>query len=128
MNDIKNLGLIFGDSIVIEDYYQKLKSIFIKQLSDPTTGLFLDIGALPTSPLDIKSAVVKWLISVNLERIKQHQEPVFDLRLVLKCPVWNFVKPPLRRIQLTPEKMFNQKTKSGQGFNSAPKIKGINKR
>jgi hypothetical protein len=127
MNDIKNLGLVFANPDIVEEYYHKLKGIFLTSVQDPKLGFILDISALPTSPLDIKSAVIKWLISVNLDRIKGHQEPIVDLQLVLKCPVWKIVKPPLRRLVLTPEKLFNSHSRAGN-INKGPKVKGINKR
>lgn len=106
MND-KELGII--EPLLVEKFYKEQRAIFVHDLEKPDSkGLILDLDALPTKPAGLKEAVIRWLISVNLTRLRNDEEPLVTLSLVLKCPVWKIVNPPLKRITLTKEKMFNK--------------------
>lgn len=110
MNDLNQLGRLSSDPQLVEQYFGKLKAIFVHTLeSKPNTkGLVLDLNGLPTAPVNLKDVVIKWLISVNLDRLRDNKEPIITLELVLKCPVWKLVRPPFRYVQLKPEKLLNQ--------------------
>jgi len=87
----------------IEEHYTKLKGILLN-----TSGLFLDLNALPTTPHNLKEIFIKWLIQVNLQRIEQGLDPIVTPSLVAKCPLWAVVPPPFRNMQLTKTGMFNK--------------------
>ena len=120
--ELKKLGIVFEEPELIETYYSSLKGIFVAGLSTPDQqGMILDLNSLPAGPIDFKGAVIRWLISVNLPRIKQGQDPIFPISLVRMCPVWRVVRMPIRVIKLTKEGSFNKpsiktaskKTKAG---------------
>lgn len=95
--------------MLVEHFYESMRAIFVHDLEQPDSrGLLLDLNSLPTKPEGLKEAVIKWLISVNLTRIRGGEDPIVTLDLVLKCPVWKIVRPPLKRVKLTKEKLFNQ--------------------
>jgi len=75
-------------------------------------GLFLDLDSLPHQPFPFKELFIRWLISINKERISKG-EPIFvNRQIVLACPLWKIVKCPLKKIKLTQESMFNRPTSS----------------
>lgn len=119
--DLKALGIALGNPELVAAHYARLKGVFVQQVSQLSqNGLILDLDALPTEPLDLKGAVIKWLISVNLSRISAGQEPLITLPLVLKCPVWRVHPPPFKRISLTKEGTFNKPTVKTIGKKQLP--------
>ena len=110
-NQLEDLGIKLLEPMLVEHYYKDLRGIFVHDLGSPDSqGLILDLSAIPEKPPGIKEAVVKWLIAVNLTRLKGGEEPIITLKLVLQCPVWKIVRPPLKRLTLTKEQMFNKPT------------------
>lgn len=108
-DELKKLGIAFQDPMLVEKYYQNLKGIFISGLSNPDIqGMFLDLNSLPAAPYNFKEIVIKWLVYVNLPRILKGQDPIISLGLVLQCPIWKVIKPPIQKITLTKEAMFGK--------------------
>lgn len=108
-NQLEDLGIKLLEPMLVEHYYSMVHGIFVHDLGQPDDrGMILDLDALPTKPPGIKEAVIRWLIAVNLTRLKGNEEPIITLKLVLQCPVWKIVRPPLKRLTLTKEKMFNK--------------------
>jgi|ERR1035437_9213344 hypothetical protein len=109
MNQLEDLGIKLLEPMLVEHFYTDQRAIFVHDLGKPDDrGLILDLDALPTKPPGIKEAVIRWLISVNLTRLNGGEEPIVTLQLVLKCPVWKIVRPPLKRLTLTKEGLFNK--------------------
>lgn len=105
MDDLEQLGIMPAE---VEKYLLSLRSIFVHSLKNqPMNGLILDLNYLPTAPVNFKDAVIKWLISVNLDRLRTGDEPILTLDLVLRCPVWKLVNPPLRKINMKQESLLN---------------------
>lgn len=126
-NQLEDLGIKLLEPMLVEHYYSLVHGIFVHDLEQPDDkGLILDLDALPTKPPGIKEAVIKWLIAVNLTRLKGGEDPIITLKLVLKCPVWKIVRPPLKRLTLTKESMFNKPKVTTLG-KKAP-VGSINKR
>ena len=126
-SDLDKVDLQITQPMLVEHFYAKLRGIFLHDLSQPTsTGMILDLDSLPSIPPGLKEAVIKWLVNVNLSRITRGDEPIVTLELALKCPVWKIVRPPLVKLKLSKEDVFNKpKVKSiGQ---KAP-VKNINKK
>lgn len=120
-NQLEDLGIKLLEPMLVEQFYKDQRAIFVHDLGKAEDrGLILDLDALPTKPPGIKEAVVRWLIAVNLTRLKGGEDPIITLKLVLQCPVWKIVKPPLKRIQLTKEKMFNKPSVKTLGKKSSP--------
>lgn len=108
-NQLEDLGIQFLEPLLVEHYYKDFRGVFVHDLGKAEDrGMFLDLDSLPSKPPGIKEAVIKWLIAVNLTRLRSGDEPIITLQLVLKCPVWKIISPPLRRIKLTKESMFNK--------------------
>ena len=108
-SNLEDLGIRLLEPMLVEHFYESMRAIFVHDLSQPDTkGLLLDLDSLPSKPEGLKEAVIKWLISVNLTRIKGGEDPIITLELVLKCPVWKIVRPPLKRVKLTKEQLFNK--------------------
>jgi len=125
-DDLKKLGIIFQDPLIVEKYYQNLKGIFISGIGKPDMqGMFLDLNALPSVPFNFKEAVIKWLVYVNLTRILKGSDPIITLQLVLQCPVWKIIKPPIQRLTLTKENLFGKPAILAHGQKKKPS--GINK-
>lgn len=120
-NQLEDLGIKLLEPMLVEHYYKDMRAIFVHDLGKAEDqGLILDLDALPSKPPGIKEAVVRWLIAVNLTRLKGGDEPIVTLKLVLQCPVWKIVKPPLKRLTLTKEKLFNKPTVKTIGKKSTP--------
>jgi len=94
----------------ITDLYKSYKGILLpsikKQLS--MSSLFLDLNSLPTKPYPFKELFIRWLISINKQRISRNEHIIINKAIVLMCPLWRIVKCPLSKIQLTKEGMFNK--------------------
>lgn len=120
-DQLKDLGISLLEPMLVEHYYKDLRGIFVHDLGKPDKqGLILDLDSLPAKPPGIKEAVIRWLIAVNLTRLKAGDEPIITLELVLKCPVWKIVRPPLKRLKLTKEKLFNQPVPKTIGKKASP--------
>lgn len=127
LTDLKKLGITFQDPQLVEKHYLGLKAIFINGMLKPDAqGIILDLNALPSAPFNFKEAVIKWLVYVNLPRITAGQEPMVTLTLVLQCPIWKVIKPPLLRISLTKEQLFGKPEILSHG--KKKKAGAINKR
>lgn len=103
---------------LLELLYNRSKGIFLQSFSKPfKNGYILDLNALPTYPIDFKEVFIKWMVKINAGRIEKGLEPIMTLDIALKCPLWKAISPPIRRVKLTKEGMFN-----------VPSIKTINKK
>lgn len=85
-----------------------MRGMILASLGQPMAGFVLDLDALPVRPVDLKAAVIMWLVKINLDRIKAGLDPIITYDLVMKCPVWQIVKPPITRVELTKDQLFNQ--------------------
>jgi hypothetical protein len=81
-----------------------------KQLS--MGGWMLDLGSLPTRPYPFRELFIRWLISINKDRIASGQPVIVTYSIILKCPLWKIVKCPIKRITKTKEGLFNKPTPS----------------
>lgn len=125
--NLEDFGIKLFQPLLVENLYLSQRSIFIHNISKPNMeGLFLDLNALPTKPEGLKEAVIKWLISVNLNRIQNEEPPIITLEVVLKCPIWKIVKPPITKIGLTKEKLFNKPL--ANSMTKSRSVGSINKR
>lgn len=121
MKQLEELGVTLLEPMLVEHFYTNMRAVFVHDLGKPDdSGMILDLDALPTKPPGLKEAVIKWLISVNLTRLKGGEDPIITLQLVLKCPVWKIVRPPLKRIKLTKEALFNKPTVKTIGQKAKP--------
>ena len=112
----------------ITEQYASYKAILLpsmtKQLS--TAGLILDLDSLPTRPYPFKQLFIKWLISINKDRLEKGL-PIFVNQVIVRtCPLWNIIKCPLKKITLTKEGVFNKPTKTVQTIGSKPTTRSIN--
>jgi hypothetical protein len=111
MKDLSKFGIDPKEQPLVEAYYQGLKGLLLTQVDGAVSrGLYLDLTALPTEPIDFKSVLIKWLIQINLSRINRGDPAIITLDILLKCPLWQAIKPPLKSIKLTKEALFNQPT------------------
>jgi len=112
----------------ITKQYTSYKAILIpsmtKQLS--ISGLILDLDSLPTRPFPFKELFIRWLISINKERISQGLPVFVNQAIIRMCPLWNVIKCPLKKIKLTKEGMFNKPAKSVQTIGSKGPARSIN--
>jgi hypothetical protein len=94
----------------ITDLYKSYKGILLpsikKQLS--MSSLFLDLNSLPTKPYPFKELFIRWLISINKQRISRNEPIIVNKAIVLMCPLWRIVKCPLIKMELTKDGMFNK--------------------
>lgn len=124
--DLLKLGISFNEPALVEKYYADMKAIFVKAVMEPTPkGLFLNLDALPMKPYDFKEIFIKWLVSINLSRIRRGEDPVCELAVILKCPIWKIIPPPLKRIDLTKQGLFNKPGQKTVSQKATPR--GINK-
>lgn len=97
--------------------YNLQKGILIpsieKQLS--TVGWILDLNSLPTKPFQFKELFIRWLISINRQRIEKGLEIIVTYQIIRMCPLWNIVKCPIKRITLTKESLFNKPSIGSNG-------------
>lgn len=120
-NQLEDLGIKLLEPLLVEHYYKDLRGVFVHDLGKAEDrGMYLDLDSLPTKPAGLKEAVIKWLIAVNLTRLKGGEDPIITLQLVLKCPVWKIVQPPLKRIKMTKENLFNKPGVKTLGQKSRP--------
>jgi hypothetical protein len=105
--NLDDLGISILEPMLVEHYYNDLKGVLVQDIMQPNArGMILDLNSLPTDPINIKEAVIRWLISVNLTRLNGGDEPIVTLDLLLKCPVWKVISPPLKYVTLTKDGMF----------------------
>jgi hypothetical protein len=113
----------------ITDLYKSYKGILLpsveKQLS--MTSLFLDLDSLPSKPYHFKELFIRWLISINKQRISRNEPIIVNKAIVLMCPLWRIVKCPLKKIKLTKEGMFNKPIISSSTIGTKSTIGTINK-
>ena len=83
-------------------------------------GYILDLDALPVSPLPFKDLFIRWLVSVNQQRIQNSQPVLCTYELVMRCPLWRVVACPIRKLTLTKEGMFNKPTASKGTLGTMP--------
>lgn len=125
---LEDLGVRLLEPLLVEHYYKNFRGIFIHDMGKPDMrGMILDLDSLPTLPVGIKEAVIRWLISVNLTRLKNGEDPIITLQLVLKCPVWKIVPPPIKRITMKKEKLLNS-PKAPSKIGNPSKLGSINKK
>jgi hypothetical protein len=110
MQDIstKQLAIAFKHPGFLEQYYQQLRGIFLQNGAISSKGTILDLNSLPTEPLDFKTAFIKWMLDINAPRILNGEEPIMTLELALKCPIWKVIKPPVKKLSMNQEGMFNK--------------------
>ena len=112
----------------ITDTYSSYKAILVpsvtKQLS--TVGWLLDLNSLPTQPYPFKELFIRWLISINKDRINKGLPVIVTQQIVRMCPLWSIVRCPLKRIKLTKEGMFNKPHHSVVSIGSRPPARSIN--
>lgn len=127
---LEDLGIRLTEPMLVEHYYSEMRAIFIHDLGKPDKqGMILDLDSLPPKPQGLKEAVIRWIISINLTRLNHGDPPIVTLETVLKCPVWRIVRPPLKRLTLTKEKLFNKPTIKPVGSIGPKSLPGsINKR
>ena len=94
----------------ITELYKSYKGILIPSVSSQlsTQGFILDLDSLPIAPIPFKEFFIRWLVSVNKDRIENNQPIIITTGIVLACPIWKAIKCPLKRITLTKESMFNK--------------------
>lgn len=120
-DQMKLLGIALNEPGMVEQYYHKLRGIIIDSMSNnPVKGLYLDLNSLPDEPFPFKTIFIKWLISVNLDRIKKGEEIVTDISVVLKCPIWKVIKAPIKSISMNKESLFNKPTVTTLGKKTRP--------
>lgn len=99
---MKHLDPLLGALLSNEELGELLKlnkSLLVSGLENlGRRGIVLDLEALPSDPFPLKTIFLRWLVSVNRERIANLQEPVVTYELIMKCPLWKIVPAPLRRI------------------------------
>jgi len=114
----------------ITELYKSYSALLLpsidKQLS--TAGLILDLNSLPTYPYPFKELFIRWLISINRQRVERGAPIIITKEIVLKCPIWKIVKCPLKRVKLTKERMFNKPIATVGSIGSKPTMGSINKR
>ena len=93
-------------SKIYESYRMIILPTLDKQMS--VKGLYLDLDSLPLKPLPFKEYFIRWLIAVNKQRLEKGLEIVITYDLVMKCPIWQLVKCPIKSVKLTKEGMFNK--------------------
>lgn len=105
--------------------YQNQRAVFLHAFDKPINGYLLDLGALS---MELADVFLRWMTEINYERISHNEQPIMTLELAMKCPLWKVVDPPIRRISLTQEGMFNQPsvrgafgTRVGGGINRSSK-------
>lgn len=113
----------------ITEEYKSYKAILLpsmtKQLS--ISGLILDLDSLPLKPVPFKELFIRWLILINKDRLAKGLPVFISQQIVRTCPLWNIVKCPLKKINLTKEGMFNKPTRSIQTIGSKGTMGSINK-
>jgi hypothetical protein len=120
-NELTKYGLFLDQDEELQKYYSELRGIIVKLSLNPNiSGMILDLNALPTDPLNLKEAVIKWIIQVNLPRLNRGEDPITTLELMLKCPVWKVIQPPLRRISLEQKKLLNRPSNKNKSQKAAP--------
>ena len=94
----------------ITEMYKTYKAFLLPSLKDQLsrTGLILDLNSLPLKPYPFKELFIRWLISINRDRLTKGQPIIINKSIVMMCPLWRIVKCPLKHIVLTKEGMFNK--------------------
>ena len=94
----------------ITEMYKSYKGILLPSVDNQLSknGLYLDLDSLPLEPIPFKELFIRWLISINKDRLARGQEIFVTRGIVLTCPLWRAIKCPLRSIKLTKEGMFNR--------------------
>lgn len=125
---LKELGIKFKDKSLLEQYYKQLSAVFITDaMMASHAGMVLDLNSLPNDPIPFKEAFIKWLIEVNMPRLESGQQPVITYEVIMKCPLWRLVRPPLKRLEMTQEGLFSQPKVHGL-IGRRTKIGSINKK
>jgi len=119
-NDLKELWI----TNLYKSYWAILLPSIEKQMT--TSGLVLDLDSLPTQPIPFKELFIRWLISIQRDRIEKGAGVIVTKEIVLACPLWKVVKCPLKRVKLTKEALFNRPTTSKKSIGSKPSVRSIN--
>lgn len=114
---------------IITELYKEYKGIFLTSTTEQLTlaGYVLDLNSLPTHPIPFKELFIRWLISVNRQRIENGQGVFVSRELVLRCPLWRVIACPIKKLTLTQEQMFNRPHGSRGTIGSRP-TRSINRR
>jgi hypothetical protein len=120
-NDLKELWI----TNLYKSYWAILLPSIEKQMT--TSGLILDLDSLPNHPIPFKEFFIRWLISIQRDRIERGAGVIVTKEIVLACPLWKVVKCPLKRIKLTKEALFNRPTPSKKSIGTKGTQGSINK-
>lgn len=127
MQDLSTkLAIVFKNKDWLEKNYQDHRGVFLHSGAISSKGLILDLNSLPHDPIDFKTIFIKWMIDVNAPRLMKEQDPIMTLELALKCPIFKVIKPPIRKLDLTSEGLFNRPSLKTSGQKQTPG--SINKR
>lgn len=98
------------NEIWITNSYMSLKGILIPSMKNQLSksGLFLDLDSLPIKPYPFKELFIRWLISINKQRIQSGEQVIINMKIIMLCPLWKIIKCPIKKIELTKENMFNK--------------------
>jgi hypothetical protein len=112
----------------ITQSYMSYKAILLPSMTKQLgiSGLILDLDSLPIRPIPFKELFIRWLISINKDRLKQGLPIFINQQIVRMCPLWGMIKCPLKKIELTKEGMFNKPTKTFKTIGSRPPARTIN--
>jgi hypothetical protein len=122
---LKAYGIALRNTHIVSQAYEQFKGIAIL----PMVGnnfMILDLDALPREPIPFKEVIIRWLLECNEGRIRSGQEPIFTYALVLSCPLWKVIKPPLRPIGAHKSAVINNGSAVKNKLNSGPSISSIN--
>lgn len=123
---LKAYGIALRNTHIVSQSYEHLKGITILPMVG-NTFMVLDLDSLPREPIPFKEVILRWLLECNEGRIRTGQEPIFTYALVLSCPLWKFIKPPLRPIGAHKTAVINGRHSIQNKLNSGPSIETINR-
>ena len=92
----------------ITEMYKSYSAILVPSISKQLslTGMMLDLDSLPTFPYPFKELFIRWLISINKDRLEKGLSVIVTRQIIFACPLWKVIKCPLKAIKLTKEGMF----------------------
>lgn len=127
-----NITLLFDSNAYLQDYLKENRAMILSELDfEVNTFSIIDLDALPTTPVDFKEVLLRWLIAVNKPRIDNGENPIVTFDLIKLCPIWKIVPLKVRKIPLNrssinkakPITPTRTKMSSIKGFNSKQKRK-----
>ncbi len=98
------LEIQFDTDRFVNDYLARNTKVVIPYINHEAMTIYgVDLTALPTEPIDFRTAFVKWLIKINEPRLRVGKDLLITYDIVRRCPLWKVVPMPFRPISLTPE-------------------------